>query len=155
MNMAENSSSDPLRIALELADLTHNLLLHLQEKQLLLLEERISELGSLLGKETLLVKKINRTSAALDTLLRRQKLLSPTGGYSTWLNSIFSQCEPEEQVRLTKWAEETIACQELQLRQQEIMQHSLLYYQRMSRFISGVNDITYQPPEKGKNPPVK
>ena len=136
---------EALQITLELAEATHALLLHLEVKQKALNEEQVPEIGALLGQENLLVKRINRMYKALDKMLAKLGLMSADGGYSPWLEHIYSLCSAEDKVKLTTWAEDTIACQEMQLRQAEIMQHSLIYYSNMARFFTSTQDITYAP----------
>jgi len=130
-------------LVLELATLTHDLRLHLESKQGTLLSEKVEDLGKVLSEEGLILQRIKRKQKGLDAELRQLGKLSAEGGYSEWMLSIYDDCSPEEQQALTQMAEDTIACQEMQISQQELLRRSLVYYESMSRFLSGVREWTY------------
>lgn len=136
-----------IEVALELAAATRRLRLHLEAKQEALQQEEIQALNRLLTEETLIVKRVKNASQAFDAELRRLKAKPRQGGYGKWLTEQIPQLDEERQRTLLLLAEDTIACQELQVRQQELMQRSLIYYQSMTRLISGVREYTYAPPK--------
>ena len=131
------------QLVLELAAITHKLRIHLEHKQEALLSEDVEVIGKLLSEEGLLLQQARRKQKGLDAELRKNGKLSPAGGYSPWLAELYPSCTPEEQQQLTTLTEDTIACQEMQVAQQELLRNSLLYYESMSRFLSGVRDWTY------------
>ena len=138
---------EALSVTLALAEAAHDLRNHLETKQQLLVSERVVELAALLGNETRIVRRLGRLQQELSAQLRRLHKLSPEGGFALWLDEIYLLVAPEVQAILARLSEDTIACQELQLQQQELMQRSLIYYQSLTRFYSGVQQWTYDKPE--------
>ncbi|MCL2549048.1 MAG: flagellar export chaperone FlgN [Symbiobacteriaceae bacterium] len=137
--------SDTARqLVFDLAALTSDLRKHLERKQEVLTSEQVEDLGKSLSEEGLILQRIKRKQKSLDTELRQLGKLSAEGGYSDWLQEIYPECSPEQQEQLTRMAEDTIVCQEMQVSQQELLRRSLVYYESMSRFLSGVQEWTYK-----------
>ncbi|MCL2548635.1 MAG: hypothetical protein FWE76_05700 [Symbiobacteriaceae bacterium] len=132
------------QLVFELAAVTRDLRLHLEHKQEVLLSEQAEEIGKVLSEEGLILQRIKRKQKALDAELHQLGKMSEEGGYNEWLLEIYPDCSIEEQQQLTRMAEDTIACQEMQISQQELLRRSLIYYESMSRFLSGVREWTYK-----------
>ncbi|MCL2497646.1 MAG: hypothetical protein FWF06_03415 [Symbiobacteriaceae bacterium] len=139
--------ANALRSTLALADALAELRQHLERKQALILRDDIAGLVAILIEETPIVGKVRRCQQVLDTELYHLQQKPVTAGYGLWLDEIYASCASKEQEKIVQLTTDLLFCRELQLQQQGLLQSSEAYYQSMVRFLSGVQQWTYDKPK--------